>query len=724
MLLLCTTAAGVASLATAGHAQTQAAQAENSKDPNATLQEIVVTAQKRSENLQDVPIAVSAVNARQLEAAGVTNIVDLHVTVPTLNSASAVGQFTSTIRGVGSFSFGPGIESPIALYIDGVYLASPQASALSLNNIDSIEVLKGPQGTLFGRNATGGLIQVTTAKPSSETHEKLSLSYGNYNTVEGSAYISGQIADGLAADFAFHGKTQGEGYGKNITTGSDTNKLYHDIALRSKWVWRGDTTTVTLIGDYSNVRDNLNTFTNFPGKLSGFIPGRINPDLGYDTESNRETLHKGWSAGGSLRIEHDFAAVRLMSITAYRKQQYDFKEDLDFTAEDLEWLTQRQIDRQISQEVQLASLNPGRLQWTVGLFYFDMESNYPGFMLGRQNLDFTQIGINNNQKAQSEAAFGQATYEVLKDTHLTVGMRYTEEVRREVGAELNLTLFPPASFPSPVPVTIPIAFPDRKIKFDKVTYRASLDHRFSDDVMAYVSYNKGFKAGGFNTINPGDPPFRPESLDAYEAGIKAELLDRRLRLNLAGFYYNYADMQVPKINVATLSIINGAKARIYGLDLDLTAVVNKSVTLTGGIGWIDPTFTNFPVCPVSSPTGGVPEANGNCTGNQVPFASRFVGSLAGTYTRTLGAGQLEASGNVYYNSGLYYEPDNVLKQGPYTLVGASIKWTSDKGGSVGVFGKNLTDRRTISFAATQGGGNQTVSYAEPRTFGVVLGYEF
>ncbi|HKT74088.1 MAG TPA: TonB-dependent receptor [Steroidobacteraceae bacterium] len=688
------------------------------------LEEIVVTAQKRKESLQDVPIAVSAVKAGQLEAVGVTSMLDLHVAVPTLNSSNTVGQFTSTIRGVGSFGFGPGIESPIALYVDGVYLAAPQASALSLNNIESVEVLKGPQGTLFGRNATGGLIQVTTATPTSQPRGKFSLSYGNYQTVEGAAYLSGGIAEGLAADLAFHGKSQGQGYGRNITTGNDNNKLNHEISLRSKWVWQLEGTTATFIGDYSTVRDNLSTFTNVPGKQSGFVPGRISPDLGYDTESDRDTVHEGWSAGGSLRIDHDFAAMRLTSITAYRKQRYDFTEDLDFTALDLEWLKQRQIDRQITQELQLTSTGHSRLQWTTGLYYFNNKSDYPGFILDRQNIDLTSIGVNNSQKSESAAVFGQATYEVLEGTRVTLGARYTHEVRKEVGAELDLTLYPPASFPSPVPVTLPIPFLDREITFNKGTYRLSVDHRFSDTVLAYVSYNEGFKAGGFNTINPGDPPFKPESIKAYEAGLKSDLLDRRLRLNVAGFYYDYTNIQVPKINVSTLSIINGATARIYGMDLDATAVISSSFTVTGGVGWIAPTFRDFKRCPFASAGGGVPPFSGTCDGHQVPFASKFVASLAATYTMPVANGNIEATGNVYENSGLFFEPDNLLKQGSYALVGASARWVSDHGLSVGAYGKNLGNRRVINFAATQGGGNQTLSYGEPRTYGMTVGYEF
>lgn len=700
------------------HAQASEPATDTSQVKAVTLEDIIVTAQKRSENLQDVPIAVSSLKATQLEAVGVSSVVDLRVAIPALNSTNTIGYFTSTIRGVGSFSFGPGIESPIALYVDGVYIAAPQASTLSLNNIASIEVLKGPQGTLFGRNATGGLIQVTTATPSQERQGRFSLSYGNYETVTAAGYVAGGVGEGLAGDLAVYYKTQGNGFGKNITTGSDVNKVDHEFSMRSKWVWDAhDGTTVTLIGDYSDVKDSQSTFSNFPGKLSGFIPGRIAPDLGYNSESDFDTLHQGWGAGGSLRIDQDIGTVRLSSITAYRKSRYDFREDLDFTSQPLTYLDQIQRDRQFSQELQVSSTEKGPLQWTAGLYYFNLKSSLDPFILSRANIDGTYLSLENTQKAESSAVYGQATYEVATNTRLTLGGRFTKERRQEKNAQLDLTIVP-------IAMTIPISFPDRKVNFSKFTWRISLDHRFSDGVLAYASYNRGFKSGGYNTFDPGFAPFRPETLDAYELGLKTELLDRRLRMNVAGFYYDYSDIQVPKIGVAAADIVNGATARIYGLDADITAVISNALSLTGGVGWISPKFRSFPNCPTASAQGGTPLIEAPCDGNQIPFASKLTFSLAANYTVPLAGGELQATGNVYYNSGVFFEPDNFLKQDRYALLGGALKWKSAEGLSVGIFGKNLTDRRVIAFAATQGGGNQTVSYSEPRTYGVTLGYEF
>jgi iron complex outermembrane receptor protein len=267
--------------------------------------------------------------------------------------------------------------------------------------------------------------------------------------------------------------------------------------------------------------------------------------------------------------------------------------------------------------------------------------------------------------------------------------------------------------------------PDRSDTAGRFTYRISLDHRFSEEVLGYISYSTGFKSGGYNSGVPTAAPFKPEDLKAGEVGLKTDLFNRRLRLNVAGFYYDYKNIQVQKIALFALFLSNGAAARDYGLDADFTAVLSDSFTLTGGFTWLNPKFTSFPGCPVSTPQGGVPlNPNGNCGGNQLPFAAKFSSSVAANYTVPMGNGKLGASANVYTNSGYGFEPDDVTRQDSYAKVGASLKWTSDRNFSVGAYGTNLTNRRTMSLAATQAGGNVGVLWADPRIYGVRLGYKF
>ena len=698
------------------HAQSATAAAP-AASTEGQVEDIIVTAQKRSERLQDVPIAITTVKGEQLSALNVTSAIDLRLAAPSLNSTDANGYFASSIRGVGSLNFAALAESPVALYIDGVYLATAQANELALNNIQSVEVLKGPQGTLFGRNSTAGVIQITTVTPSDVPTGKFSVGYANYDTLTGNAYISGGLADGLAADLAVVGRTQGKGWGKNIITGSDVNRTKHDISVRSKIAWRpGPDTTVTLIGNYWDGGGSQGTNTAFPGKVSGLVPGRINPDLGHDTESDVDFLRSGWSAGGTLRIDHNFDNVRISSISAYRKTVDFVSEDLDFTPFNLQSLEAWQRDSQFTQELQISSTGASRLRWTAGLYYFDAKGIYRPL-----DLHLTAAGINltlfDTLTAKSGAAYAQATYEILDGTNLTLGGRYTSERRRDIDNSQILEI----PF---LGLTIPTAFPDRRVTANKFTYRISLDHRFSDEVMVYASLNTGFKSGGYNPNAPTQAPYRPETVTAYEAGLKTDLFDRRLRFNAAGFYYDYKNIQVQKLENTSIFVFNGASARVYGADVDFTAVLGNAFTLTGGISWISPKFEDFPICSISSPAGGVPLTTGPCDGKQIPFAAKFTASLAANYSADLGGGKLLAAANVYYNSGFFFEPDNVLKQRRYAKVGASVKWRSDRGLSVGAFGRNITNRRTLGFAASQADGNVVASFAEPRTYGITLGYEF
>ena len=693
----------------------QAADASESK-----VAEIIVTAQKRSENIQNVPVSVTALNSAQLDKANVESVIDLKLVAPALNSVASNGIYlANSIRGVGSFGYGGGIESPVGLYVDGVYQASPFLFSVQLNSIAAVEVLKGPQGTLFGRNATGGLINIKTLDPSTKPTGNFSLGYGNYNTLSGNAYLAGGLTENLSADIAFVGKAQGDGFGKNITTGQDWNRLDHDFAVRSKWKWTPDAdTSLTLVGDYFEGKGTAGGGVDWPGKLSGFVPGRIAPDLGYGTDVNKQIERQISGGGASLQIEHRFSGVMFKSTSAYRKSTYPLAQDIDFTPLPLATLTYRQGDRQISQEFQLTSDNKSKFKWTAGLFYFDAKS-VVNTLVDLSGLAGVQLYFYDTVGTRSGAAYGQGTYEIAENTNFTVGARFTSEKRTETGASSPVVIVA-------INATIPQTYPDRSFTKNELTWRASLDHRFSSDVMGYISVNTGFKSGGFNSTLPGTSPYLNEKLTAYEAGLKTDLLDRHLRLNLAGFYYDYQNIQVQALQGSSLIILNGPSAKIYGLDADFTAALTDGLKFAGGVNWISPKFGNFANCPVSSPAGGVPvvAVGTSCNGNQVPMAAKFTFSGSLNYSKPVGDGHVDVGTNLYYNSGLYFESDNVLRQNRYAMLGASAKYTLGNGFSAEVWGKNLTNIRVAGYATTQTSGNAVVNYQDPRTYGVTLGYRF
>jgi len=330
-----------------------------------SLQEIVVTAQRRSESLQQVPIAVSAVTAAQLEARGVVDSLSLASTVPNLDITQNGTTLTLYMRGVGSNASDPNDESSVAFYVDGVYLASPLVDVFEFNNIDRVEVLKGPQGTLFGRNATGGVIQVITKDPKQAFSGQASVTYGNYDTVGATAYVTGGVAPNLAMDLAAVYHQNFDGYGENIFLHVPIMRR-EDIGLRSKLLWTPTPdTTVGVTLDYSLVRSDGTPYQLAPGVIGA--DGVTGYPGAYKTNTNQEDAANLDSYGVSARVEHDFHFARLVSISAVRNVFGMYDLDEDATPAPVVNSFIHQVARNYSQELQLLSPSSDRrLQWVLG----------------------------------------------------------------------------------------------------------------------------------------------------------------------------------------------------------------------------------------------------------------------------------------------------------------------------------------------------------------------
>lgn len=688
------------------------------------IEEITVTAQRRTENVQNVPVSVSSVTAAALEKATITDVQDIAVSLPAVTLTNTNGYLTSSIRGVGGNSVGPGVENQVALYIDDVYYGSPAGSLLSLNNMQQIDVLKGPQGTLFGRNATGGVIQITTRDPGNELTGEVKASYGDYNNTFGSAYLGGAIIpDVLKADIAIEGHHQGNGWGTNIYNGDQVYNIDYEYAWRSKVLFDPiEGTRFTLIVDYTNTRNTLETLLLTPGRISGFNPAAgLTPDRGYNADFNGPDLHQGWGAGVSLKFEQELGPIELVNIAAYRRSLYNFDFDYDVSPANIENIYARQKDRQFSEEFRLQSASPGKFKWVVGAFYFDARAGWNNFLLQSFPAGLN-ITVRNFQTTSSTAGFGQAAYEFLPDTNLTVGARYTSETKAAVDGSTTLGVVGPGD--GPQIATRPAA--DAELHATKSTYRVSLDHRFNDQLMAYVSYNTGFKSGGFNTGGPGTAPYLPETLDAAEVGIKTDFLDKRIRIDVSAFHYKYNNIQVQQLAGGAIATINGAGAKLYGIDSDIIVAVTNNFRITSGLGWNHPDFTSFPNCPFVPPQGGVPSIPADCAGHRIPLASDFTGNIAGDLTVPLPMGSLDLNANLYYNSGFFFTPDNNTEQGAYAQVSASGTWTAPDGRlSVGAWGKNLTDKRVATYESVNtGNGTFNLTYQAPRMYGLTVGYKF
>lgn len=691
------------------------------------IEDIVVTAQRREERLQDVPIAVTALNESQLSNSGLMTTQDLTTVTPTLTIGQNGGNALPRLRGVGASFGGPGIENSIATYVDGVYIAAAPASIFSLAGVERVEILKGPQGTLFGRNATGGLIQIITKKPSETFGGTLSGSYGSYDTVGGDAYLTGGLAAGLAMDFAAHASFQGDGFGRNRFLDIDANRTDRDLAFRSQLLYTGDATTVRVAADFSQIEGSPYEFRRSPFDISTLGPILPNQDP-WDTNGNVPYNTNAKSYGASLTVNHELAFADLVSITAGRRTSLYLRIDADTTPTPGVTVENLQVERQFSQELQLVSKPGSPVSWLVGAYFFDARSRYkptdisfgpiaqdPAFPLATQRT-FSLQGT------RSYAAFGQAEIPLGEATRVTVGLRYTNE-RKSFDAQQDGILADGT--------VVPFGVRSDSVKYNKLTWRLSLDHRFSPELMAYASVNRGFKSGGFN---PGggiaDAPFDPEQLDAYEVGLKADLFDRSLRFNPSFFYYDYKDLQVTTFSPLALPIfINGPSAEIYGLDVDFIAEPLARLTVRGGLTLIHHRFGDFPnapfVYPNTPPTPGGTLTFQNAAGNRLPYTADWASTVAADYVIPTSFGKVTLSGTYNHSDGYYFELDNLRHQTAYDIVNGTIRVENESGSLyTSLWVRNLLEEVVllqVQGSATLGGSAQ---YGAPRTYGITIGTKF
>lgn len=699
-----------------------AAQQAQATQPTA-VEEIVVTAQRRRENLQDVPITVTAVSAESLAATGVTNTADLVNVVPGMLVQTSAGYSLPHLRGIGVTAIGAGIENSVALYVDGIYRGVAAADAAALNNIAQIEVEKGPQGTLFGRNATGGLIQVNTLDPTAGFSASAHAGYGSYHTVQSDAYLSGGT-EVLAADLAVQLTHQGEGYGTNLATGQDINRMDRNLSTRSKWILKPvEGTKLTLIVDDEQVDDSMSALRNYQNFPNTYYPTGTFANLPtLDVDDSTQPTSRLKEDGVSLQLDQDLGDhVSLVNTAAYRKDTYTYAIDFDLGPAPYSTNDTRQQDNQFTEELRVLSNDSSSLTWMTGLYYYGAHNGFQP-----QNLYFSGLAVNpakpiarvfneTVQRTNSLAFFGQATQELTDTTNLTLGIRYTGEERALLGAETGY-------LHGVTPVSL--ANVDTSFRTNTPTWRFAIDHHFTDAINGYVSYNRGFKSGGYNVPAPTLPAYAPEKLDAYEAGLKTQFFEHRFTVNTAFFYYNYQNVQVSRFVNGSPELYNGGRAHLYGLDADATLRIVQGLTISAGLELEHDRFVDFPGadfflnCAHPYPTVCSASANGN----ELPQTPSASGTVNVDYRVAFIEGELHFNINEAANSGYYYEPNNEFRQSAYGLLNASIGWTRGNY-SVTIWGKNLTD---VIYATAVNPAPTAISatYAAPRTYGFTLGAKF
>jgi len=683
-----------------------------------SIQEIVVTAQRREESLQKVPISVSAISGSDAAMRGVTDTALIQTSVPGLEMTREENSSTPFLRGVGSTNGQVGTEPSVATYVDNVYVGTGQAALFSFNNIERVEVLRGPQGTLFGRNATGGVINIITRDPTNDSKLDANIGYSNYNTFDGAFYGSTGLTDDLSANLAAYGHKQNDGWGRNVTTGQAVYKGY-DQGLRGKLKWRaGDRTTVLLSGDYNKSRseEGMN-FVIAPGAVGidgSTYKGGFSPEGGSIDRSIVEQY------GTALKIDHDMDWASLSSISSYRVVDSDFTLDQDATPLPVVDAIVNQSNKTFTQELQVLSPKGSALDWIVGAYYYNDNSAFVPLVI--QNL----LDIYARQKTGSIAGYVQATDEILPDTDVTGGLRYTRDQRSVHGVLATNSEVP-----------IPGTEASQSTVFSKLTYRASIDHHFGSDITAYASYNRGFKSGVYNLLSYTAAPVKPEVLDAFEVGVKSDLLNRHLRLNASLFTYDYSQIQITQIVAGSTKSINAGRARISGGELELVAAPTTNFKVTGGLSVLDGRYSEFDNGPFNIPNpavcGNPPVQTGPATGGNLQCPVNLAGktavrapaltfNLAADWGIPTSIGRFDLNASLYSNSGFYWEPDNKFRQPAYRLVNTAIQWTEPGGHYyIRAWAKNLFNAYYSSYAFETTLETGT-SPAPPRTYGFTLGY--
>jgi iron complex outermembrane receptor protein len=681
-----------------------------------------------------VPLDVQAFSDTQLAGAAVQTVADLGQIAPGLVVNQGIAVPAYIMRGVGVFSNTLSTEQDVSLYVDGVYRPAAIASVFSLNTVKGVEVAKGPQGTLFGRNAIGGVILVTTRDPSDTPELELNVGYGNYSTLTASAYASTPVTDELSANLAVYYNNQSSGWGTNFFDFTHVH-TGNEIAASTKWVYETGSTKVTFSADYDRAVSPMTEVALISGLYDRFPYTYGQPHVGgyWDTYQPIRPYNRVTQVGASLKIEQDLEWAQLVSVTAGRHTDSFLIQFAPLVPPYQTFgaaippavyldASHDQRERTYTQEIDLFSPESSEIKWTAGMFYLnDWAGGFP------------QSGglVRDKSHTKSIAGFAQATVPVFSDdNHLTLGYRFTYDNRDIEGTQF-------ADRAETTVLATEADNPDAKHSWTNSSYKVAIDHAFTPDILAYVSNSTGYQSGYYNlSAGPAAPPTEPETIRSTEVGLKASLLDNTLRLNLAGYYYTIDNLVVTIVQVDPLTgrnhtvVQNAAATQGKGIDLqaEYKPFFAPRLTLSGGFNILDATYSNFANALFLEPSGnGLTWSilTGDASGNYVQGSEKFAATFQAQYDIPLGDdGALSLVANVAHHSGAYADSQNLAKQPPYTVMNTTANWTADNGKyNVMLWARNLTNAEypsNIGASTSQ----WTFNPAPPRTYGVTLGVKF
>jgi len=768
-------------LALGGYAGVGGALAQDA--PSFGIEEITVTAQKREESLQDIPIAVTAIAGGELEELDVQSLQDVGNRTPGMVFAAfSVGQPEIAIRGIGTKEDGASASDSTVVSIDGVYIAARTAQVFDIFDLERVEILRGPQGTLYGKNAIAGSINFVTTTPTEETRIKLRQTVGNYDRFDTGGLISGQIAENLYGKFSFS-RRKHDGYLRNVleswtdpVTGMEMDNPefgerqgeVNTFAWRAALRWLPSERLELILGA-DGADDTIGTSNREPVGSAGPLhdcgcasdPVAVNEALGgagdpWSTLNNTEGYTERDVYGISLTANYELDFATFTSITAFRESDFDWLEDSeglppssvfgDLTgssgnpgialtapaesgfAFDVDDAAVEKAEQWV-QEFRLTSPGDTDLRWVAGVFYSNEEIDrtesffFPS--LGGPGLEASDMASIQGNKTNSFAGYGQATYDLTTDLSATVGARYSYEKKKmnaaaEVSSGLGLLLqdFGPVS---------------AQKSWNNVSWRAALDWRATENILAYAGVSTGFKSGGFtgsaSTAERATTPFDPEKATNFEVGIKSDLFQRRARVNLTAFYTDYKNLQVTRFfqpvgsGFGEFITENAGKAEIYGFEAEFQVRPMEGLDLGGSYAYLSAKYKEFTGTPsITDPTA-------TFEGNRLRQAPKNMLNLYSRYEWSLGnVGNMYARVDFRYQSLSYYDPDeNPIATIPsYEIWDARLAYTSpDDRWELAAWIKNIGSEKYRTHVFTQRGGRIAfATFGDPETYGLTLTFNY
>lgn len=715
------------------------------------LTDIIVTARRRAESAQQTPLAVSAVDAQALERANVSNITDIKALAPNLmieKNGSNPSAIFAYLRGFGTKTSDPAVEPALSVNIDGIYLGSNFAGVINLFDVEAVEVMRGPQGTLFGKNSPAGAINVRTRRPKSTLGGMIETSYGRFEDFQVRGYVDLPIiSDKLLATLSYSRHTS-DGHIRNVTLGRNVAGA-HMQSLRGALLARPSESVEWYVSaqydrDRTESSANRSVTTNDPEQLRiptaiystpGGVPrlgtlctrpasaaACVSPVAGpYTTRSNQTPVrNRGTTFAITSDLSVEAEAVSFAALTGYRRNKQFNPLDVDGSEYTHTHALTNQTDNQFSQEIRMSSNKgggldlDGKLNWLLGAYYYQYEYD--------REQTFNVVSTRQNDgTTKSLALFAHAEYSLTDKLIVSGGVRKTWDKKRH--AFVIIGTFPGGP-----------SYAERQ-SWDNLSFDATVEYHFTPDQMIFARFAQGYRGGGFL----GDPTsplrtnvYNPETVNSYEAGLKADFFDRRARINLTGFISKYEDLQrqlvVPDpANPAvgfTQQTRNIASATVKGVELEAKARPIPELSLRATGGYLDAGYDSF----FANVTGNGADPVTDNAPLRFPYTSKWTVAVGASYEHELSsAGSLEL--NVDYAWRSSYNLSNLnepfAQQPGYGLLSSSITWRDAiEGLSLSVYGQNLTNKRYLAFADTSGGIGAIIAEAPPRTWGVSAGFRF